>query len=240
MKFKTFINEDNFLQKIINFLRTPEYNDGKEFANMCKKEAKLRWGEDLDKEFRSYGYCLLFSEHPKVWEHPKVRSFRAYINLSKGKLIIVCCENFAYPKFIVYEKGDFNLLHPSYYVACDYERNYDAIEYICNSSSLAVEERYTFFHDRPTDFPKPFLFWAMENARDTIKISSDDYRENLSSDKLPDDVMRYFGDIISKKEMNTLLAGKCESSQFVLFMRLMFVGNLPEKEYLNIASKYNV
>lgn len=40
--------------------------------------------------------------------------------------------------------------------------------------------------------------------------------------------------------MNALLVSKCEPSQFVLFMRLMFVGNLPEKEYLNIASRYNV
>ena len=52
--------------------------------------------------------------------------------------------------------------------------------------------------------------------------------------------MKYFGDIISKKEMNTLMVSKCEPSQFVMLMRLMFVGNLPEKEYLNLASKYYI
>ena len=242
MKFKTFICEDSFLQKIINFLRVPEYNDGKEFAKMCKKEAKLRWGEDVDKQFRSYGYSLLFSEHPRNWEQN--RAFRAYIGPRKDKLIVLCLKDFTCPEFLVYENGNFNLSHPSYKVAYDYTRYNGAgdefFEDICTKGPTEVSDKYTYVTFRPKNFPKPFLFWEMEKVRDTIKISSDDYRENLSSDKLPDDVMKYFGDIISKKEMNTLLIDKCESSQFVLFMRLMFVGNLPEKEYLNISSRYNV
>lgn len=243
MKFKSFICEDNFLQKIINFLRTPEYNYGKEFAKMCKKEAKLRWGEDLDKEFRSYGYCLLFSEHPKVWGQGE--AFRAYISPRKDKLIVVCLKDFRCPEFLVYEKGDFSLNRPSYKVAFGYQK-YDGtsvsefFEDICTKGPEEVDDKYTYVTHRPSNFLKPFLFWEMEKVKDTIKISSDDYRENLSSDKLPDDLTNYFGDIISKKEMNTLMVRKCEPPQFVMLMRLMFVGNLPEKDCLSIASKYDV
>jgi hypothetical protein len=80
----------------------------------------------------------------------------------------------------------------------------------------------------------------LEITSETSYDILDKYLDPTQTDKLPDDVMKYFGDIISKKEMNTLMVMKCEPSQFVLFMRLMFVGNLTEKEYLNISSRYNV
>lgn len=133
MKFRQ-INEENFLEKIVRYL------DGLEFARNCKNE--IGTDSAYVQIFNDNGYKLLFTENQRNWE--TFSDNYVFIDKTLSKLVVLQETNTGDKLIAVWEKGNFDLLHPSY-VICYNKKERDRLK-------VTGLKEFTFFCNIIKDF----------------------------------------------------------------------------------------
>jgi len=238
MKFKQ-INEDNFLEKI------GRYFEGRDFARKCKEEQLKEFYpyNSLVNSFNKNGYKLLFNESSNLWKETESTNF-CFIDKDLSKLVVVQYYNGGLDRLIkVYGKGNFNLLRPSYMVSFNAEgystkvlkayinvRFSETIDNICNDredllEKETVREKYS-----------TALFRIMEEIdRKYGKIKID---KKFSIEQMNTITGGLSKQYVSNGDLLFAIKAGCSLGQLLLYVRMLYTGQLDVGECLDIATSY--
>lgn len=225
MKFKYVLNEENFISKTIR--KIASFATGNTFSYGCKKE-RPRHPKIVSKFFNN-GYRYLFSENANVWGG--VSNFYCFINQKLDKLVYVYTGDGVVGKFIIFE-NDHNLLNPSY--AIQSGNILETIPVICNDNESQLE-----IEENPKRVYEPFLFRYMLDTSENLDRQKTDMDFELEA------IKSLTGNLVPNSEIPTeslvkAVQSGCSLSQLLLFVRIMFAGNLSERDCITVASKYYV
>lgn len=229
MKFRQ-INEENFLEKIGRYL------EGLEFAENCKKSQKESYHYNyLIDSFNKNRYKLLFSESSS-WKETLSDNF-CFIDEDLSKLVVVQFYNGGSDRLIkVYDKGNFNLLKPSYMVRFVVEgvnintRFFETIDNICNGrEDLLDKEKVKAKYSTA-------LFRIMEEV--TKKFGNIKIDKKYSIDQLNTITGGLSKKYVSNGDLLFAIKAGCSLGQLLLYVRMLYTGQLDTGECLDIATSY--
>ena len=227
MKFRQ-INEENFLEKIVRYL------EGLGFARNCKLDQPKSYDE-LIKKFTTYGYRLLFKESLENWLQTDSDNY-VFIDNDLSKLVIVQYYNGGKNRLVaVYNKGNFNLLKPSYLVNWDLDpKNYipffETVDNICNGNENLLDKK------EPKGKDYTALFRIMEEV--TKKFGNIKIDKKYSIDQLNTITGGLSKKYVSNGDLLFAIKAGCSLGQLLLYVRMLYTGQLDTGECLDIATSY--
>lgn len=239
MKFK-HLNEENFITK--GFEKLKNIFKGYEFTRNCKKEG-IHPEEYFDKKvlnvFEKNGYYFLFSERRDIWWKGTDFDNIVFINKSLSKLVIVNRSDTGDNFIVVYNKGNYNLLKPSYGVLLNYyPKKFDefkknllkTIDDICNDredniQKVSVNGKYV-----------TALFKMMQEVNSELGIQNNPEYELEQLELLTGGIFHKIPRGIIRKGIEE----GCTLSQLLFLVRMILVMDLGFETCIEIASKYYV